>query len=224
MILVTTKKGANKSGFGVSYNGNFTWSSVSQAIKMQNRFGQGSNGAVNYKRNASGDIEGLNGELSFGPELDGHEEYNWYGTKSPYQYTGDKLRDYFKTGFSQFHTVALGNNSEKGHYRLSIGYNDNKGLFKNETLDKLSIDLNAGTVVNKYLSLDGKISLSHMKACNRPLLGLNGEVAQLLLIPGNVSLRSLEENQSSETQIHRNWFGPNQHYSNPYYVRHRYKK
>ena len=223
VILVTTKKGANKSGFGVSYNGNFTWSSVSQAIKMQNRFGQGSNGAVNYKRNASGDIEGLNGELSFGPELDGHEEYNWYGTKSPYQYTGDKLRDYFKTGFSQFHTVALGNNSDKGHYRLSIGYNDNKGLFKNETLDKLSIDLNAGTVVNKYLSLDGKISLSHMKACNRPLLGLNGEVAQLLLIPGNVSLRSLEENQSSETQIHRNWFGPNQHYSNPYYVRHRYK-
>ena len=223
VILVTTKKGANKSGFGVSYNGNFTWSSVSQAIKMQNRFGQGSNGAVNYKRNASGDIEGLNGELSFGPELGGHEEYNWYGTKSPYQYTGDKLRDYFKTGFSQFHTVALGNNSEKGHYRLSIGYNDNKGLFKNETLDKLSIDLNAGTVVNKYLSLDGKISLSHMKACNRPLLGLNGEVAQLLLIPGNVSLRSLEENQSSETQIHRNWFGPNQHYSNPYYVRHRYK-
>lgn len=223
VILVTTKKGANKSGFGVSYNGNFTWSSVSQAIKMQNRFGQGSNGAVNYKRNASGDIEGLNGELSFGPELDGHEEYNWYGTKSPYQYTGDKLRDYFKTGFSQFHTVALGNNSEKGHYRLSIGYNDNKGLFKNEILDKLSIDLNAGTVVNKYLSLDGKISLSHMKACNRPLLGLNGEVAQLLLIPGNVSLRSLEENQSSETQIHRNWFGPNQHYSNPYYVRHRYK-
>ena len=223
VILVTTKKGANKSGFGISYNGNFTWSSVPQAIKMQNRFGQGSNGAVNYKRNASGDIEGLNGELSFGPELDGHEEYNWYGTKSPYQYTGDKLRDYFKTGFSQFHTVALGNNSEKGHYRLSIGYNDNKGLFKNETLDKLSIDLNAGTVVNKYLSLDGKISLSHMKACNRPLLGLNGEVAQLLLIPGNVSLRSLEENQSSETQIHRNWFGPNQHYSNPYYVRHRYK-
>ena len=223
VILVTTKKGANKSGFGISYNGNFTWSSVSQAIKMQNRFGQGSNGAVNYKRNASGDIEGLNGELSFGPELDGHEEYNWYGTKSPYQYTGDKLREYFKTGFSQFHTVALGNNSEKGHYRLSIGYNDNKGLFKNETLDKLSIDLNAGTVVNKYLSLDGKISLSHMKACNRPLLGLNGEVAQLLLIPGNVSLRSLEENQSSETQIHRNWFGPNQHYSNPYYVRHRYK-
>ena len=223
VILVTTKKGANKSGFGLSYNGNFTWSSVSQAIKMQNRFGQGSNGAVNYKRNASGDIEGLNGELSFGPELDGHEEYNWYGTKSPYQYSGDKLRDYFKTGFSQFHTVALGNNSEKGHYRLSIGYNDNKGLFKNETLDKLSIDLNAGTVVNKYLSLDGKISLSHMKACNRPLLGLNGEVAQLLLIPGNVSLRSLEENQSSETQIHRNWFGPNQHYSNPYYVRHRYK-
>ena len=31
-----------------------------------------------------------------------------------------------------------------------------------------------------------------MKAENRPMTGLNGEVAQLLLIPGNVRLQDLQ--------------------------------
>lgn len=71
--------------------------------------------------------------------------------------------------------------------------------------------------------MDGKISVSHTKAENRPYTGLNGEVAQLLLMPGNVSLKDLEANYTSPNQLHRNWFGPDQHYSNPYYVRHRFQ-
>lgn len=223
VILVTTKKGSHKAGFGITYSGNFTWSKVSETIKMQNKFGQGINGTQVYVLDENNQPTSMTGELSFGGALDGSMKLNWLGQMAPYAYMGNKLKDYFNTGFSQFHTVAMGSSSEKSHFRLSVGYNDNKGLFKNESLDKLSIDLNAGTIVNKYLSLDGKISLSHMKATNRPLAGLNGEVAQLLLIPGNVSLQSLENNYTSQTQLHRNWFGPNQHYSNPYYVRHRFQ-
>ena len=61
-----------------------------------------------------------------------------------------------------------------------------------------------------------------MSAKNRPLTGLNGEVAQLLLIPGNIRLSDLQ-NYTTTERLHENWFGPNQHYSNPYYVRHRYQ-
>ena len=123
----------------------------------------------------------------------------------------------------RFHTVALGNTTEKSHFRVSVGFNGNNGLFKDETLDKLTTDLNAGTVINDYLSFDGKISLSHMKAKNRPYTGLNGEVAQLLLIPGNVRLSDLANNYTSADRLHQNWFGPDQQYSNPYYVRHRFQ-
>ena len=223
VILVTTKKGSQKAGFGITYSGNFTWSTVSGTIKMQNRFGQGSNGNILYKNDIGGNPESITGELAFGSALDGHDELTWLGTRKPYTYTGNKLKDYFKTGFSQFHTVAMGNSTEKSHLRMSLGYNDNRGLFKNETLDKLSLDLNAGTTVNQYFSLDGKISLSHMKAANRPLAGLNGEVAQLLMIPGNVYLSDLAQHYTSGTRLHQNWFGPDQHYSNPYYVRHRFQ-
>lgn len=213
VILVTTKKGSHKQGFGVTYNGNFTWSQAAETIKMQKKYGQGSNGKINYLYDEDGNKTAITGELSFGPALDGHLEPSWLGEQIPYKYYGDKLKDYFNTGFSQFHTVALGNTTEKSHFRVSVGFNGNNGLFKDETLDKLTTDLNAGTVINDYLSFDGKISLSHMKAENRPYTGLNGEVAQLLLIPGNVRLSDLANNYTSSDRLHQNWFGPDQQYS-----------
>ena len=129
------------------------------------------------------------------------------------------MTDYFKTGFSQFHTVAMGKATDTSNFRLSVGYNDNRGMFKDEALDKLTIDLNAGQQMNKWLALDGKISLSRTKAENRPQTGLWGEVGQLLLIPANVRLQDLAQ-YSTEQRPHQNWFGPDQHYSNPYYIRH----
>lgn len=223
VILVTTKRGSHKQGFGVSYSGNFTWSQAAETLKMQKLYGQGSQGQFLFNKDEDGNPTTMTGELAFGPRFDGSMQTNWLGEKAPYSYTGDRLKDYFRTGFSQAHTVAVGTSSEKSHFRLSVGYNGNDGLFQNESLNKINVDLNAGATVNKWLSLDGKISVSNTKAENRPYTGLNGEVAQLLLMPGNVSLRDLKENYTSPNQLHRNWFGPDQHYSNPYYARHRFK-
>lgn len=221
VILVTTKKGASKKGFGISYSGNFTWSSVATTLPMQKTYGQGNQGKPIYITDDEGNRH-LTGELSFGGLLDGHNEPSFLGQDIPYIYYGDKLKDYFQTGFSHSHTVAIGNQTEKSNYRLSVGYNGNQGIFDKESLDKLTIDLNTGTVINDHLSLDGKVSLSNTKAKNRPMTGLNGEVAQLLLIPGNVRLEDLQQ-YSTATRLHQNWFGPDQQYSNPYYVRHRYQ-
>ena len=188
VIYVTTKKGSHKQGFGVTYNGNFTWSKVAETIPMQKQYGQGSQGSSVYKTDEDGN-KTLSSELAFGAPLDGRMEPSFLGENIAYRYYGDKLKDYFNTGFSQFHTVAVGNSSEKGHFRLSLGYNDNRGLFDGEKLDKLIVDLNACSTINKYLSTEGKISVSRMKAENRPMTSLNGEVAQLLLIPGTCTCR-----------------------------------
>lgn len=110
----------------------------------------------------------------------------------PYVYEGDKLKDYFRTGFSQFHTVALSNMTETSNYRLSVGFNDNDGLFEGENLKKLNIDFSAGATFNKWLKSEGKVSVSNTKAENRPYTGLLGEVGQLLMIPGNVRLSDLK--------------------------------
>ena len=224
VILVTTKKGAKSEGqesknFGITYSGSFTWSQPAQTIKLQTKYGQGSNSQTQYVYDENGNISRMTGENSFGPMLDGHLDYTWNGMQIPYKAYGNKLTDYFKTGFSQFHTVAMGKATDTSNFRLSVGYNDNRGMFKDETLDKLTIDLNAGQQMNKWLALDGKISLSRTKAENRPQTGLWGEVGQLLLIPANVRLQDLAQ-YSTDLRPHQNWFGPDQHYSNPYYIRH----
>ncbi len=219
VILVTTKKGAKKDGWGISYSGTFTWSQAAETIKLQNKYGQGSNGEKQYIYNDDGEIVRMTGENSFGPLLDGEMDYTWNGTQIPYKAYGNKLTDYFKTGFSHFHSVALGKQTDSSHFRLSFGYNDNRGMFKDERLNKMTIDLNAGQQINKWLSVDGKISLSRTKADNRPQTGLWGEVGQLLLVPANVRLCDLAQ-YSTPLRPHQNWFGPDQHYSNPYYIRH----
>lgn len=220
VILVTTKRGNKKQGLGIRYSGSFTWSEVAGSAKMQKQYGQGSHGVINYITDDDGNKLGINSELAFGPAFDGSLQPNFRGELQPYVYTGDKLKDYFKTGFSQFHTVSLSNMTEKSNYRLSVGFNDNRGLFKGETLKKLNVDFSAGATINSWLKSEAKVSVSNTKAVNRPYTGLLGEVGQLLMIPGNVRLSDLNA-YSTADRPHVNWYGPDMTYSNPYYVRHR---
>ena len=126
VILVTTKKGAKSEGqesknFGITYSGSFTWSQPAQTIKLQTKYGQGSNSQTQYVYGESGNISRMTGENSFGPMLDGHLDNTWNGLQIPYKAYGNKLTDYFKTGFSQFHTVAMGKATDTSNFRLSVG-------------------------------------------------------------------------------------------------------
>ena len=113
--------------------------------------------------------------------------------------------------------MSISNVTDKSHFRVSFGSSNNKGLFPNEKLDKINIDLNAGAEMNQYLSMEGKVSLSRTKAEDRPYFGSYGVIAQLIGIPHNVSLDDLK-NYSTENSAHVNWAGPNPGLENPYYV------
>lgn len=211
VILVTTKKGSKKDGFGVRYSGNFTWTSVAETLDMQRRYGQGhidpNTGAV-YSTEDSG---------SWGPVLDGSMKEAWNGQTYAYSNYGDKLKDYFDTGFSQTHNVSIQNGTDTSHYRASFGASNNDGMFPGEKLQRINVDLNAGTQLNEYFSMDGKISLSRTKAENRPEYGTYGAINQLMNIPNNVRLDDLRQ-YSDDSHVHINWFGPTAGIRNPYYI------
>ncbi|MCL1938798.1 MAG: SusC/RagA family TonB-linked outer membrane protein [Candidatus Azobacteroides sp.] len=222
VILVTTKKGTKSQGFGVNYNSAFTWSSVAETLKMQTIYGQGLNGVFD-----SGT------PFSYGPKLDGKSVPAWWKNDNnaavPYSLYGNKLKDYFNTGFSQNHTLAIGNVTEDSHYRLSFGYLNSSGFFEGEKLKKYNIDLNSGKTINPYLSFDSKISLSNTRADNRPYIGKYGEMFQLMYLPNNINLNDLrkyysrkEANQfGQESYVHQNWLGPTQDIMNPYWIHNR---
>lgn len=221
VIYITTKKGKQRQGYGINYSGSYNWSHAAYTLPMQNVYGQGSQGQIVYATADDGS-QRLSSELAFGPLLDGHQEPSWTGQHLPFQSSGNHLKDYFRTASTQMHNVAVSNATQTSHFRTSLGYNDNRGLFHDEQLSKLNVDMTAGTTINSRLVIDGKISLSRMKAENRPLLGLNGEVAQLLLMPQNVRLLDLQNYQTNE-RMHQNWFGPDMQYANPYYIRHQHQ-
>lgn len=206
VILVTTKKGAKANGFGVNYNGTLTWSEVASTLDVQTKYGQGVGGVYNP-----------DSWYSFGGALDGHKYKGWNEKTVKYKKQDDKLKDYFRTGFSHTHNVAVGNVTEKANYRLSIGNTHSDGIFNKETLRKTNIDIKSGMTMNKHLSVDSKISLSNTKAENRPVYGKGGEVYQLLFIPNNIRLDDLRTYQDN-TRRHINWVGPNPTVLNPYYV------
>lgn len=216
VILVTTKKGSKKDGFGVRYSGNFTWTKIAETLEMQNRYGQGH---INTKAEDGpiGAIYSSGDGSSWGPVLDGSNQVAWNGETYPYSAYGNKLKDYFETGFSQTHNVSIQNGTETSHYRASFGQSSNKGVFPNEELSRTNIDLNAGTELNKYFSMDGKISLSRTKATDRPEYGTYGAINQLMGIPNNIRLQDLMQ-YSDEDHVHVNWNGPSAGVRNPYYV------
>ncbi len=220
VILITTKKGTGVKGFGVNYSNTLTWTEVVETLDLQTTYGQGLSGIYNKAT-----------PFSYGGRLDGSDTPAWWvnndGATVPYSLNGNKLKDYFNTGFSQNHTLSIGNVTEDSHYRLSFGYLDSDGLFDGETLEKFSADLNAGKKINKYISMDSKLSLSKTKAENRPYLGRYGEMYQLTYLPNNIRLGDLEEHYTrTETlekdgqdyEVHQNWSGPTQDILNPYWL------
>lgn len=220
VILVTTKKGTKNSGFGVRYSGNFTWSQVAETLDMQDRYGQGhitnldndGNPVANYfaKYDATD-------SSSWGPALDGSQQKAWNGETYGYSKYGNKIEDYFNTGFAQNHNVAVSSVTDTSHFRASFGSSNSTGTFPNEKLDRINMDLNAGAELNKYFSMDGKVSLSRTKADDRPYFGTYGAVAQLMAIPNNIRLDDLKQYTSAD-KAHVNWTGPTASIRNPYYV------
>lgn len=208
VILVTTKKGSEKEGFGVRYSGNMTWSQVAETLDMQEKYGQGANGV--YDKTAGS---------SWGGVLDGSMVEAWNGEKRAYSAHGDKMKDFFNNGFAHTHNVSVSGVTDKSHFRASFGSSNNKGLFPDEKLNKINLDLNAGMEMNKYLSMDGKISLSRTKAENRPYFGSFGIISQLIGIPQNIDLADLKQ-YSTDEYAHVNWNGPVPGRWNPYYIQH----
>jgi len=211
VIMVTTKRGSSKSGIGVSYNGNLTWSEVAETMDIQNKYGQGNLGVYDNKS-----------QYSWGDTLDGSNRMSWNGTEYPYQQYGNKLKDYFNTGLTQTHNVSVDGMKDGADYRASFGFNDNKGIFQGETLKKYNLDLKSGMKFNKIVSMDTKISLSNTRAENRPVFGKGGEVYQLLFIPNNIRLQDIES-YKSEQSPHTNWVGPTPTIMNPYYISNRFE-
>ena len=126
VIVITTKNGkkTDEHNFQLSYDGNVQWRSVSTLPKFQNQFGQGWNGGQTYIENGS-----------WGPEFDGSMQvygpiWNHQQLIHKYEAVEDNIKDFFDTGVSTSHSVAMSGMSgdNKMTYYLSYSYTSDNGI------------------------------------------------------------------------------------------------
>ena len=126
VIIITTKSGkkAGSKNYTVTYSGTVEASQVSLLPEMQNKWGQGWNGGQTFIENGS-----------WGPALDGSTQVYgpiWNNSQLIHEYSAKKnnVRDFYDTGVSQTHNVAINgtSNDEKLTFYTSYSYTGNNGV------------------------------------------------------------------------------------------------
>ena len=130
VIVITTKTGKKQGekNFQITYDGSVQWRQVSTLPKFQNKFGQGWNGKQTYIENGS-----------WGPEMDGSTQvygpiWNHQQLIHKYEAVDDNIRDFFETGLSHSHSVALSGVSKDKEmtYYLSYSYSSDDGIIPSD--------------------------------------------------------------------------------------------
>ena len=148
---------------------------------------RGANGVVliTTKRGQSGDPRvsvntslGFSGVLRKYDVLDGDEyrdALRQYGLSSgDFGGNVDAFDEITQTGVVNNHTVAVSGGTDKGRYRVSVGYFDQDGIIKNNNLTRLSANINGSYKVlkNDRLQLDFNLIASRTDE-NAPSISTN---------------------------------------------------
>lgn len=245
VILITTKSGKKSGGIKVSYDGSVTVDRISNLPKLQNSYGQGNNGdeyhwkanhpELSYQEYAEqygfNWVDGSNGindfyDESWGPRLDAGlnlVQYDSNGQKAPWVSNPDNVKEFFRTGVSQNHTISVTASSEKATTRASLSYRGQNGTVPNTDQKRYSAMLNTSIKLSKYLTYD--LSTSYTRTQSDNLVGQgyggNNPINSLFAWSGRqINMKSLEANwdqkDASGNYTYYNW-NTNYH-MNPYFT------
>ncbi|WP_346318645.1 SusC/RagA family TonB-linked outer membrane protein [Chitinophaga sp. YIM B06452] len=138
VILITTKSGAKKKGFGVDVNLSNSMDRVWIMQEFQNEFGSGfpaawvNPGVVDgegfYQRFGKQAYYPTN--YNFGPKMDGRQILWYDSVMRPYAPQPDNIRKFYRNGNTSTANVSLQGGGENGGFRVSYTRKDYKGIFE----------------------------------------------------------------------------------------------
>jgi len=151
VVVITTKKGKQQSGLGISFNSTTYVDDAFKLPKFQNKYGQGNNGQFEFKNGLGGGVNDLI-SYSWGPELNNGYFTPQYdspvylpdGTEvrggdvavhgglpiTPTEMIShpDNLKNFYETGYTSIQNLAISNGFEKGAMRFSLTDTRSKGI------------------------------------------------------------------------------------------------
>ena len=216
-IIITTKsgkKGENRN-FTVSYSGSVQARRVTNLPEFQNKFGQGWNGAQTFIENGS-----------WGPEMDGSTQVYGplvVGNKQlvhKYAPVENNIKDFFDTGWSTNHSIALSGASDdnKTTYYLSYSYSGDDGIMPSDadSYKRNTFSTRATYEATKWLKLSSSINLATTKTNTVGNFQGTSVIDGLFEFPRDISLVDRQD-LSSIFNTPEAWYTP-YGITNPYWA------
>ena len=190
VVLITTKKGTNRKGLGVTLNQSVNVTKAYRGPDFQNVYGSGDSDGFNtdswsynfpnpYSTFRRFPVDPVTGEdyidlgigregMSYGPKMLGQTVRNWDGTTTQFTPQPNNFLDMFQTGVGNNTSVALDGATERSTFRFGYNYNDAEGIYYNNRMKKHTFDLRVTHKINRRLSIDVSASYTNLFGKNPP--------------------------------------------------------
>ena len=219
VILITTKKDGSTGGLGVEYSLTSKVITPFRYRKVQNKYGAGGPISLSepaFATNPDGEFiypeaeHASNGPygrptteqfgfystgVSWGPEMLGQTVRWWDDELREYSPQPDNLKQYFKTGTTNTHNVAVSKGGDFGSVRTSLTYQGHDAVVPNSNFNQYTA--NIGSQLNISEKVTAEIGISYFKFSrkNSPSLGddNNASFGKGILYSWPRSYKGLEE-------------------------------
>ncbi|MFT4204789.1 MAG: SusC/RagA family TonB-linked outer membrane protein [Chitinophagaceae bacterium] len=167
VILITTKKGRNNTGLGITYNGSATFDNIAVYPDWQYEYGQGDGGAKPTTQQEAI----ATGRRSFGAKIDGSTYIAADGEEHPYSAVKDNLKHFYQTGQTYNNSLAISGGNTNITYRFSMMDLNAKSILPNSKFDRKTFNLNVAGKLSPKLSFTAMAQYNYEKGTNRATAG-----------------------------------------------------
>lgn len=177
-IVIVTKKG-KKGKASVTYNGNMRFDFVSNLPKTQSVYDQGEFGRTDPAL-----------RLYFGQKIPANRPIF------------DNINNFFRTGVSQQHNLAMDGGSDLGSYRFSASYFKNEGVVPLTDYSRYNFTLRTSFKLSPKLNINNSISYIST-ATTKASKGANGFLISLLTWPNDEDIRRYVDENGKRVTINQ---------------------
>ena len=190
VVIITSKKGKERSKIKVSYSGGFGLEAPLRLVKYQNEYGQGIYGNHVLYEN-----------MSWGPKFD-NKYHPWGNTVNDsvrvkaYRALPDNVKEFFTTGISTNHSLSFAGGSENTTYYFSYSYMFWDGIFPTnaDCLKKHTISIRGTQKIGKNFLVS--TSINYLRKNNSFVPTGQGDASvynQIMQTPRDISLLELKD-------------------------------
>lgn len=203
VIVITTKSGQDRNGFGVDISSSLLFSKPLVLPEMQKEYGGG--WGLEYYPDYG---------TNFGPAFSSNQDIIQHGspgfesgTPLPYVHRLD-FDDFFETGVASNTNVSISGAFEKGNIKLAYGHSNNTGVVPNTDLKRDNFSINTSYKPAKNWTVNLSSTYIKSRSSNLPTAGYGGQgiMYALLWNYNNVDLNWLRDYWTVKDREQRNIF------------------